>query len=634
MALRLSTAGMVLAGAALLTVILTPEVVRRALSSDEFMPHGHCYFWQPRLVWLHAVSDGLIALAYLSIPITLFILVGRRQDLPFNRVFLLFGAFVLSCGLTHIMDVWTIWVPTYWLAGGLKAVTAVVSLASAVVIARTLPRVLALPNSLKEVTGTNEALRASEERFRQVLEESPVGMVLMDERGILTLVNRKLERMFGYGRAELLGNPVEMLIPERLRGSHSKHRASFFADPRPRAMGAGRELCGRRKDGSEIPIEIGLTPLLHADGPYVLGSVLDVSELRRADAIRRESMDALESFGLMVEGIKDYAIFQLDTEGTIKTWNSGARAINGYEADEIIGKQISIFYPPGHVGKAHEELEIAAATGRYEEVGWRVRKDGSYFWANVVISALPGPQGQGVRGFVKVTRDLSEHKRAEDAQTAALAERTAMLQEIHHRVKNNLQMIASLLNLQARQIQDSEARSIFLEARGRVRSIALLHESLYQSADLGRVDMHEYVSKLVVALQQTFGGAGGAPRIVQNVEEVHFSVDTAVPCGLIIHELVMNALKHAFVGMVSAQDEIRIEIAQGADGIRLTVADSGAGFASTVNPAADETMGLTLIRDLTAQLRGTVGFANANGARCTVTFPAPSSAYPVVHGPP
>jgi PAS domain S-box-containing protein len=585
------------------------------------------------MVWLHAVSDGLIALAYFSIPITLFVLVRRRRDLPFGRVFLLFGAFVLSCGATHIMEVWTIWVPTYWLAGALKAFTAIVSVASAVVIARILPRVLALPDGMSEIRATNVALRASEERFRQVLEESPIGVVLMDERGILTLVNRTLERMFGYGRAELLGKPVEMLIPERLRGSHSQHRTGFFAGPRPRAMGAGRELSGLRKNGSEIPIEIGLTPLIHADGPYVVGSVVDVSERRRADASRRESTEALESFGLMVEGIKGYAIFQLDAEGTIKTWNSGARAIKGYEDNEIIGKHISIFYPPGDAKKAQEELEIATVTGRYEEEGWRIRKDGSRFWANVVISALPGPQGQGVRGFVKVTRDLSEHKRARDAQVAALAERTAMLQEIHHRVKNNLQMIASLLNLQARQIQDSEARSIFLEARGRVRSIALLHESLYQSADLGRVDMHEYVSKLVMALQQTFGGASGAPRIVQKVEEVHFSVDTAVPCGLIIHELVMNALKHAFVGLVSATDEIRIEIAQGADEVTLTVADSGAGFASTVDPAADETMGLTLIRDLTAQLRGTVGFANASGARCTVTFPAPSSPDPVVDGP-
>jgi two-component sensor histidine kinase len=225
-----------------------------------------------------------------------------------------------------------------------------------------------------------------------------------------------------------------------------------------------------------------------------------------------------------------------------------------------------------------------------------------------------------------VTRDLSERKRAEDAMTAALAERTAMLQEIHHRVKNNLQMIASLLHLQSRQIQDAEARSLFLEARGRVRSIALLHESLYQSPDLGRVDMHEYVSKLVLALQQMFHSDTPSPRIVQSVDQVHLSVDMAVPCGLIIHELVTNALKHAFLGKEpSSKDEIRIEVAREHDDITLTVADSGVGFAHAVDPTADETMGLTLVRDLTAQLQGNVRFLSTPGARCIVTFAAPEA---------
>jgi PAS domain S-box-containing protein len=616
--------GLLVAGAGFLAA--SPASARRLLSSDEFMPHGHCYFWRSELIWLHAVSDGLIALAYFSIPVALLVLVHRRRDLPFNRVFMLFGAFVMACGSTHVMDVWTLWVPTYWLAGALKAVTAIVSIASAIVLARTLPRALLLPDRLKEVTVANARLQASEERLRLVIEESPIGMVVVDQSGLLALVNGSVEKMFGYARYELLGQPVERVIPKRFQSAHPDQRATFARNPSPRAMGAGRELWGQRKDGSEIPIEIGLTQLPQEGATTVLATVLDISERKRAETLRRETYEALQSFHVMVERVKDYAIFQLDGDGNIRTWNAGARAIKGYEADEVIGKHIAMFYPADARSKPAEELRIAAEAGRYEDEGFRVRKDGSLFWANVVITAVRDEATHGVLGFVKVTRDLTERKRAQDAQAAALRERTALLQEVHHRVKNNLQMIASLLNLQGRQITDPSARRSFAEARDRVRSIALLHESLYQSADLGRVDMREYVRKLVQALQQTSDSTGHASRIVDQVEGVIFPVDTAVPCGLIIHELLVNALKHAFPDRPSSdpRSEIRIRLSEGPEMCTLVVDDNGVGFSADVDPEQDETLGLTLVRDLTSQLQGTVVFRSEAGARCTIVFPPPS----------
>jgi PAS domain S-box-containing protein len=575
------------------------------------------------LIGVRAASDGLIALAYLSVPITFFLLVRRRTDLPFTGAFRLFGALVVTRAASHGMDAWGLFAPVTWVASGLKALTALLSVASAIVLARMLPRVLAVRDRLSETSAVNLQLKASEERFRRVLEEAPIGMVLVNDRGAITLVNRALEQTFGHRREELIGEPIEVLIPERFRGGHMKDRTGFFRAPHTRAVGAGRELFGLRKDGSEIPIEVGLTPLADGDGTHVLGSIIDLTERRRAEAGRRESVQALESFQLMVAGIKDYAIVQLDRDGTVTSWNSGAQAIQGYAGDEIIGRHLSAFYAPEASAAAAEHLRAAAASGSYEEEGWRVRKDGTRFWANVALTAIRSPDAE-VRGFVKITRDLTELKRTEQTMAASLAERTALLQEVHHRVKNNLQMIVSLLNLQARQIHDGQARAIFLEARGRVLSIALLHESLYQSPDLGRVDMREYVSKLIKALRQTFDRSATSPRIVERVDAVHLPVDGAVPCGLIIHELVMNAMKHAFAGRTQpVPGEITIAVDRGPAAITLVVTDNGVGFASGIDPSADETMGLTLIRDLAAQLQGSATFTSANGAECRVSFPVP-----------
>ena len=122
-----------------------PEFLSHLFASDGFMPHGHCYLWNPELVWLHVASDSAIALSYTSIPFTLTYLVRKRRDIPFHWMFLCFGGCIIACGATHVMDVWTLWTPTYWLAGGLKAITAVVSVATAALLVTLVPKILLIP---------------------------------------------------------------------------------------------------------------------------------------------------------------------------------------------------------------------------------------------------------------------------------------------------------------------------------------------------------------------------------------------------------------------------------------------------------------------------------------------------------
>ncbi|MGH9798081.1 MAG: PAS domain S-box protein, partial [Candidatus Polarisedimenticolia bacterium] len=216
------------------------QALARLLGTDGFMPHGHCYLWQPALVWLHAASDGLIFLAYVSIPVTLAWFVRRRADLPFHWMFAAFGLFIVACGLTHAMEIWTLWVPLYWLSGTVKAVTAAVSVATAILMVRLVPQALRLPSPAALQRETAKRDRA-EIRFRGVMEAAPDALVISGADGRIAMVNRQTEILFGYSRDELIGQPVEILVPPRLRQAHPVHRAAYMRQPGVRPLRAGME---------------------------------------------------------------------------------------------------------------------------------------------------------------------------------------------------------------------------------------------------------------------------------------------------------------------------------------------------------------------------------------------------------
>jgi len=249
--------------------------------------------------------------------------------------------------------------------------------------------------------------------FEQLFESLPDGIVVTNAAGQIVRVNNQAEKLFGFGREELMGQPVELLIPGRFQAKHGAHRQTYHQQPRQRPMGAGLELFARRKDGTEVPVDIMLNPVLVNGEKLVIAVVRDISERKQALAALRLSEERLRT---LVESVKDYAIFTLDREGRVASWSPGAERIKGYRADEIIGQHFSRFYTQEDLErhKPEHELQIAAAQGRCEDEGWRQRKDGSRFWANVIITALRDEQDQ-LQGFSKVTRDFTERKQAEEA---------------------------------------------------------------------------------------------------------------------------------------------------------------------------------------------------------------------------
>ena len=203
---------------------------------------------------------------------------------------------------------------------------------------------------------------------------------------------------------------------------------------------------------------------------------------------------------------------------------------------------------------------------------------------------------------------------------ALLAEKDVLLKEIHHRVKNNLQTISSLLNLQSANIKDPDALRLFMETRYRVRSMSLIHEKLYQSHDLSRIDFADYLRTLTSGLAGSFAGPSSAVRISVDVEEIMLGVDSAVPCGLIVNELVTNCFKYAFTG--GRAGEIKIRMARTAEArLQLSVADDGVGFPKGLDFRETESLGMQLITTLTEQLDGSIQLTNGTGTKFEITFP-------------
>jgi len=277
----------------------------------------------------------------------------------------------------------------------------------------------------RDATAAAEASSAKAAQFAlaNLFAVSPNAIFVTDENGVILKANPRAMELFGYPQVEFVGRRVETLIPARFREAHPIHRENYNAHPRTRPMGAAMNLFALRKDGTEIPVDIMLKPLKTEAGLIVLTFVRDISEQRAAqDALRKADLQ-LRS---IVESVRDYAIYMLDKDGNIMTWNAGAERIKGYTAEDIIGKHFSRFFTQEDLnrGRPAELMRQAAEKGRLELEAWRVRKDGSRFWADISMTAIRDANQQLI-GFAKVTRDHTDRKRAEESVMLQLS--TALL---------------------------------------------------------------------------------------------------------------------------------------------------------------------------------------------------------------
>jgi PAS domain S-box-containing protein len=461
-----------------------------------------------------------------------------------------------------------------------------------------------LQRAQREVAARTRA----ETRFSRLADAGIIGVLVGNINGRIDEINDALLAMLGYERDEILSGEVvwRTITPPEWRAGD----LPAFEQLASSGIARLREKEYLRKDGSRVSVLVGSAMLEGGDGDTI-SFVLDLTERKVADRARFQ-------LAAIVDSSSD-AILAKSLGGIIESWNAGAERLFGYSSEEAVGQPALMLLPPE---RCAEEIVLLDRVARglpvrpFETV--RVRKDGTTLDVSLAVSPIRAAHG-AIVGVSTIARDISASKRAERLIRASLAEKVVMLKEIHHRVKNNLQVVSSILRLHEKSVTDPVARAVFEASQGRVRSIALLHEKLYQSPDFGSVAMAAYARDLATTLLRAHGETVG--RINVQVEDtgVCLPVNLAAPCGLILNELLTNALNHAFVGHTGPA-VVRIVIRQKDDVIELTVADNGVGLPPGFDVSQLSSLGMFLARTLAEQLGGTIAIVTDHGAKCTLRF--------------
>ena len=439
------------------------------LFTGKYIPHGHCYLWQRDLVGLHIVSDSLIAFAYYSIPLSLLYVVHQRQDLPFRNIFWLFGAFIISCGTTHVMAVWTLWYPVYWLFGILKLITAVISAYTAFILIPLIPQALALP-SPTQLEIINHRLqieiaerRKSEARYQTLTEVSPVGIFYTDALGNCLYVNERwcqiagitCEEAFGTGWVKSIhADDRQRVFSEWYRAAQEK--LPFKSEYRFQNLDNDSvrwvfgQAVGQIDENGEVKGYVGtITDLTERKQIEEENRLLNESLERRVTqrtneieianqqlqieiAERQQISTALLELTQLQKAIlnsANYTIISTDADGVIKTFNRAAQQLLGYSLEEVVGKLTpAIIHDPVEVEQRAEVLSQELGVkiepgfevfvtlpirGIADENEWTyIRKDGSRFPVLLSVTALSDSQGN-INGFLGIGQDITARKQAE-----------------------------------------------------------------------------------------------------------------------------------------------------------------------------------------------------------------------------
>ena len=350
----------------------------------------------------------------------------------------------------------------------------------------------------------------------------------------------------------------------------------------------------------------------------------EVEERKRVEEILRDERGYLEK---LHNSLGEAVFIVKMPERTIEFANPSVESIFGYSSEECVGRNTSMIHVKGGYEEFGGKLK-AAMEGGEELVRTEQRlkrKSGEEFPAGITTTFFK--EGGEVTRVISLMRDISEVKRYQQRIKASLEEKEILLKEIHHRVKNNLQVISSILNLQSGYIGDEGLKGIFQESQDRIRSMALIHERLYKSGDLASIDCPEYIRALTSIIFRSYSSSG--VRLTLDVKDIELDIDTSVPLGLILNELCTNALKYAFPeGKSKGPEELLVSLNSAEDdNYELVVRDNGVGLPEDLDLDNIDTMGLSLVKSMVRQLDGTIEMGNkdeATGATFTIRFPPPS----------
>jgi len=457
----------------------------------------------------------------------------------------------------------------------------------------------------------DKKLLEEEANFKLLYDHTPIPYHSLDKNGNILNVNDSWLEKLGYERHEVVGKWFGNFI--------GSEYVESFKDIFSRIIDNGEILNINfemiHKTGNRINIAIDCKAAYDLRGNFQQTHCIftDVSELKRAEEALKES----EQYYKTIFENTGTATVIIEEDNTISLINTEFEKLYGYYKEDIQGKKRWCQFVDPKYLPMMEQYHLARrinpeSAPRNYEFDF-IDGKGSLKNIYTTVAMIPGTK----KSLVSL-QDITERKIAETDLKNSLKDKDVLMREIHHRVKNNLQIISSLLNLQSQYIKDENVIEIFNDSQNRVRSMAIIHEKLYKSKSMSKIDFGDYINDLVDSLFYNNNVNESRIKLHKNIDDVHFNVDTAIPCGLIVNELITNCLKHAFPDDING--EVYIDLHNIDDKYVLNIKDNGVGFPDNIDYKNTESLGLQLVTNLVNQIDGIIELDHSEGTNFKIIF--------------
>jgi len=467
----------------------------------------------------------------------------------------------------------------------------------------------------------DEELKKSEHKYRLLIEKSLQAIIIIQDFKIV-YTNKSFSRISGYSIEELLSFTPN----ETVNLVHPDDQKMIWGNLRKRMDGLDipphYQFKGISKDGNAKILDLYASDTEFEGKPAIQGFILDITD-------QVEAQNSINKRTNFIETILN----NLPLGIAVNEINSGKSTFLNKEFQEISG------WTKKEIPNLRKLFKKALNNpGQGKNISNKIKSDikekkpENLFWDSIELESKTGDKkylsaktiplyDQNL--IILTVQDITERITADKQIQHSLKEKEILLREVHHRVKNNLQTISSLLDLQAESIKDSAALEAFRSSQSRIRSMALIHERLYKSENLSRIKAQEYIKNLIDYLEATYDSQAGNIKLKTNVQNILLNLDTAIPCGLIINELVSNSMKYAFPGEQAGTIEVSLLVSS-TDSISLSVKDDGIGIPADITVENSPSLGLQLVYLLAKQINGTLITERKNGTKVELIFPKPS----------
>lgn len=459
---------------------------------------------------------------------------------------------------------------------------------------------------------THEALEESRMDYYELYDFAPVGYLTLDKSGIILRANLTVTEILGIPRNQLINCALILFIAPSYRKSFYDHIQEF------KETQLKKQCIVKLKPKNKTPIFVSLDTkaVLNENGALIefRTIVTDITQLKKTEIALHESEKKYKNLANLLPQM----VVELNKNCEFTFANRAVFKLTGYTRGDIDGlKPYQLVIPEDQLRVKENILQIMNGE-ELEGIEYTAqRKDGSKFPIVVYCSKIIiDNKLVGIRAIIL---DYTELKEAKDKVQRSLEEKEILLKEIHHRVKNNLMVISSLLDLQSNYIKDKSSRDMFLESQSRAKSMALIHERMYESTDLKRIDFGDYIRTLCMEIYRSLVHHPEKIKLQMDLQPVKVDINTAIPCGLILNELVSNAMKHAFPN--DLEGELNIKFYSKDEHLILSVKDNGIGFPQDIDFKNTKSLGLNIVNSLVGQIDGEIEMIRDDGTEFNITFP-------------